>query len=392
MVEVSIVNCNILLLSFNHPLGYAIGTSHTPFYDGEFLAQAEDVVVVTLNYRITIFGFSGSPDLTQNVALLDQRRAVEWVRDNIAAFGGDPSRITIDGQSSGAVAVDNWAYAFKDDPIVAGLISQSGNVFSFPLNSAELAASNWYNVSGQLGCGTSGNTVACMRSKSVSALLAAVAKVPAPPGNSVARSQPAFQSTVDNITIFADYTDRSNNGNFARIPYLQGMNDHESGYYRIPPYFRTGVLYPESVWTEFEMEDFTCPTAFEGYNRARHNVPTWRFRYFGDWDNLKLYPTSGAYHGSDVEMIIGNTYGVSGIPPSKAEVATTAYMQGAWSAFAHDPQAGLTKYGWPEYDQNAPTLARLAYNNSPAPSFVYPSIYDDACTGLNLTYYNANVL
>lgn len=381
-------------------LGYSLGTSHTQFYDGQYFANNEDAVVVTLNYRLTIFGFPGAPNLTQNVGWLDQRRAVEWVYNNIASFGGDPERITIDGQSAGSVAVDNWAYAFKEDPIVAGLISNSGNVLSFPINSAELAASNWYNVSGQLGCGTTGDTVDCMRTKSISSLLDAVAIVPAPPGSSVARSQPAFQATVDNITVFADYATLANNGDFAPIPYLQGMNNHESGYYRLPPYAEEGVLYAESVWTEFEIEDFTCPTAFAGYNRIRHGVPSWRFRYFGEWDNLRLYTnssttppsTSGAYHGSDVSMIIGNTLGISGIPPSAEEDAVSAYMQGAWSAFIQSPSAGLTAYGWPLYDQSKPTLVRLGYNNSPVPNFVLPSTYDSACPALNLSYYSSSIL
>lgn len=94
---------------------FSAGTSNTPFYHGEFLSDAQDLVVVTFNFRMNIFGFPGAPELeVKNLALLDQRLAVSWVRDNIAAFGGDPSRITIAGQSSGAWAVSNWAYAFQD--------------------------------------------------------------------------------------------------------------------------------------------------------------------------------------------------------------------------------------------------------------------------------------
>jgi len=355
------------------------------------LADSQDIIVVTLNYRVPIFGFPGAPGLTQNVALLDQRMAIEWVRDNIAGFGGDPSSIVIDGQSSGAVAVDNWSYAFQEDPIVKGLISQSGNVFSFPLNTTELAADNWYAVSAQLGCGRSGDTVDCMRSKDVSAILAAVARVPAPPGNSIARSQPTFQGTIDNRTILGDYAARSSNSDFAHLPYLQGNNDHESGYYRIAALAKRNDP-KESTWTEFELEDFTCPTAVQGHNRAKHGVPTWRFRYFGDWHNARLYPGSKAYHGSDMEMIIGNSYGVTGIPPSRDERRLTQYMQRAWAAFVRDPQAGLTKYGWPEYDSNEATLVCLGYNNSPSPSFVLPSVYDRPCAGLNLSFYNVDAL
>lgn len=94
---------------------FSAGTSNTPFYRGESFAQAQDAVVVTFNFRMNIFGFPGSPELaSRNLALLDQRMAVRWVRDHIAAFGGDPSRITIAGQSSGSWAVGNWAYIYEE--------------------------------------------------------------------------------------------------------------------------------------------------------------------------------------------------------------------------------------------------------------------------------------
>ena len=93
---------------------FSAGTSNTPFYHGEFLADAQDVVVVTFNFRMNIFGFPGAPELeVKNLALLDQRLAVSWVQAKIGAFGGDPSRITIAGQSSGSWAVNNWPYAFQ---------------------------------------------------------------------------------------------------------------------------------------------------------------------------------------------------------------------------------------------------------------------------------------
>ena len=197
--------------------GYSIGETNTPFYNGQYFADAEDVVVVTLNYRINIFGFSGAPSEPQNIGLLDQRLAVEWVRDNICAFGGDPGKIVIFGQSSGSVAVDYWSYAWTQDPIVSGLISHSGNVFSFPVNSRELAEQHWYNASSLLGCGSSGDVMPCMRSKNFTDIEAAAAKIKPPPNTSVARSQPVFQPTPDNRTVFEDYAPLSSGGKFARL-------------------------------------------------------------------------------------------------------------------------------------------------------------------------------
>lgn len=309
-------------------------------------------MVVTLNYRISIFGFPGAPNETQNLGLLDQRLAVEWVRDNIQAFEGDPSKIVIFGQSAGSVAVDYWSYAYRDDPIVSGLISHSGNAFSFPINPRDLAQQHWYNVSSSLGCGDAGDVMACMRRQNFTDIKAAAAKVKPPPGSSVTRSQPIFQPTPDGESVFDDYDSLLAEGKYVPLPYLAGENDNEAGYYKIPA-FAQGKIFTDDVWKYFNLECFTCPLAKEADIRAKHGVPMWRFRYLGDWDNLRLYPTSGAYHGSDVAMIFGSSAAVSGLPKSREQRKLEALMMKAWAAFGDDPATGLqTKIGWPKYASN----------------------------------------
>jgi cholinesterase len=170
-----------------------------------------------VNFRINIFGYPRAPGISQNLGLQDQRLAVEWIRDNIGSFSGDPSKITIFGQSSGSVAISYWPYAYPTDHIVAGLIAHSGDVFSFPVNTPELASNNWYNASALLGCGAEGDVMDCMRSLDFEDIKAAAAKVPPPPNTSEARSQPTFQPVVDNVTVFGDYFSRSAEGKFARI-------------------------------------------------------------------------------------------------------------------------------------------------------------------------------
>lgn len=110
-----------------------------------------------------------------------------------------------------------FAPACKQDPIVAGIVSHSGNAYSFPLNTLDLAAKNWYNVSAAVGCGASGDTLDCMRKVDWDLIRNAAAKVPPPPGTSQARSQPPFQATVDEVRVFSDYYERSQAGNHARI-------------------------------------------------------------------------------------------------------------------------------------------------------------------------------
>ncbi|NXT62289.1 ACES Acetylcholinesterase, partial [Chaetops frenatus] len=84
-----------------------LGAASLDVYDGRFLAAAEGVLVVSMNYRVGALGFlalPGHPEAPGNVGLLDQRLALRWVQDNIAAFGGDPGAVTLFGESAGAAS------------------------------------------------------------------------------------------------------------------------------------------------------------------------------------------------------------------------------------------------------------------------------------------------
>ncbi|MHA1992805.1 MAG: carboxylesterase/lipase family protein [Candidatus Hodarchaeales archaeon] len=88
-----------------HGGAFITGGGGNPIYDGSVLAKRGDVVVVTINYRLGAFGYSYIPGETANVGQLDQIMALEWVRDNIEFFGGDPANVTIFGESAGGYAV-----------------------------------------------------------------------------------------------------------------------------------------------------------------------------------------------------------------------------------------------------------------------------------------------
>jgi len=113
--------------------GFMAGDGSEPRYDGESMAQ-KGIVVLTVNYRLGIFGFLAHPELTKesphhssgNYGLMDQTAALKWVKQNIAAFGGDPARITIAGESAGSIAVYAQMASPLSKDLIAGAIGESG--------------------------------------------------------------------------------------------------------------------------------------------------------------------------------------------------------------------------------------------------------------------------
>ncbi|HTV18856.1 MAG TPA: carboxylesterase family protein [Polyangiaceae bacterium] len=136
-------------------------------YDPRRLVESGEVIVVTINYRLGMLGFLAHPALSAessqasgDYGLLDQQAALRWVRDNIAAFGGDPAQVTIDGQSAGGASV----CAQLASPGAAGLFSraviQSASCASAPLALAEAQGSS---IASALGCGDASSSAACLR-------------------------------------------------------------------------------------------------------------------------------------------------------------------------------------------------------------------------------------
>ena len=92
----------------------------------------------------------------------------------------------------------------------------------------------------------------------------------------------------------------------------------------------------------------------------------WRYRYFGEFENLELFPGSGTYHGSELEMVFGTAEDVSGLPNTKLEEKTIAYFMKAWAAFARDPRKGLLDtIGWPIYQNSSGTPTSYVMYASP---------------------------
>lgn len=96
-------------------------------------------------------------------------------------------------------------------------------------------------------------------------------------------------------------------------------------------------------------------------------------------------PRCVLYHGTEMQMLFGNSEDVSGIPPIVAQDQLTEVMRRAWVAFANDPAHGLERFGWPRYAAGEETLVTLGHENSPAPDFGKPEVYSGNCSNKTLT-------
>jgi para-nitrobenzyl esterase len=190
----------------------AIGAS--TYYDPTPLVQAEDVLVVTLNYRVGALGFLAHPAIDAeghaavNYGVMDQQLALKWVQDNIAAFGGDPKNVTIFGESAGALNTLTHIVS----PLSAGLfhkaIVQSG---AYTLDTPSLTASQSRGTAFATRLGCTDQTAACLRSKTVDDVLAQQ--------GSVNTAGSAFnQSTIDGQVLTETQRAALTAGRFNRVP------------------------------------------------------------------------------------------------------------------------------------------------------------------------------
>lgn len=197
--------------------GFSTGGEDVPYQiPTQWVNRSPDHIVVSFNYRINIFGFPGAKGLEdQNVGLLDQRAAVEWCKQNIAAFGGDPARMIIFGQSAGAASVDYYNFAYPEDPIVTGLIMESGTALIGI--GGDATGASFDLVASNVGCsGLANDTasqLACMRKVPAQTIETFVARY----SDSGASPGLEFGPTPDGKSVFTNYTQRALDGKQAKI-------------------------------------------------------------------------------------------------------------------------------------------------------------------------------
>ncbi|TLS28031.1 hypothetical protein PpBr36_02021 [Pyricularia pennisetigena] len=327
--------------------GFQTGGVDVPYQlPPRWVERTRSHVVVVMNYRLNIFGFPSAAGLDatgQNLGLLDQRLAVEWARDNVAAFGGDPKRMGLWGQSAGSMSVGAYAFAYAEDPIVNSFMMNSAtelsNNFTQPLHS------NFTFVAGRVGCGglKAAEELECMRkvpAGEIASLLKEYADSGSTPGY-------RFWPVVDDKFVFGDYGKLYREGKVARIPAIIGSNAQDGNPFA--PYNPDGV--DQTAADAAKLSLFFCPAFKTSLNRIRANVPTFRYEYFGNFSNVSPKPWMGAYHSGELPMLFG-THGDFRGESTQLECDTSAVMQDAWLALVRDGVAGVEALGWPVYGGN----------------------------------------
>ncbi|MGB0099445.1 MAG: carboxylesterase family protein [Nocardioides sp.] len=334
-----------------HGGGFTAGTGNLPIYNSTQLAR-QGVVLVTLNYRLGRLGYFAHPALTAqsgervaNYGLLDQIAALEWVRDNIAAFGGDPDAVTVFGESAGGMSVNALMSAPRADGLFRSAISESG-LGREPSVSFERSERQGVEVADLLG--VSDATAAELR-----ALPAR--KVAALPLDLLEGQGPIVDDVLPKSVV-----DTFEAGDEAPVPYVVGVNDLEvpDGFFaaggRDPDAIRDRIIGPDraaalAAYGDEETLDAHLMSDVVFTEPARHlallhgqRAPTYLYRFQVISPELRQ-AFGGAPHAFEIPFV----FGTSADYPARAEE-----ISAAWVAFA-----ATSEPGWPEVGRG--TLVRF---------------------------------
>lgn len=360
------------------------------WYDGQFLAARHGVIVVSLNYRLGPLGFFALPELAGegsplgNQGLLDQQMALTWVRDNIAKFGGDPSNVTIFGESAGSSDVCFHVVSPKSRGLFHRAISESGGCtigidIGQNRTAADVAA-GMHKFAAAVGCGGPSDVLACLRSKSVGELMAQ-AEQPNPSGAASAPPDYVFGAVVDGAGGFVPAEPRKlfASGDVAKVPYLLGSNQDEGTLFTLalvaPPsddasyraYMTArfgsfgdaaATLYDPSKFNNSYKDAITraigdsglgCGTHDTARRAAAAGLPVFMYNFAIPW--AAIQGLIGAAHSSEISHVFGNPYNATA-----ADVMTSNAMGDYWTTFAKtgDPNGPNAPTQWPAF---APTAS-----------------------------------
>ena len=366
-----------------HGGAYRHGTGSIPWYDGTRFAKESDIVTVTINYRLGALGFAripGAPTSGIN-GILDQISALEWVRNNIESFGGDPNNITIAGESAGAFSVATIMAMNESTGLFQKAITQSGaghHVLS--QQEAESAGEMFMTA-------LSATSLQDAQHKDIHEVLAAQKYVEENAHEVMDKGQLPFYPSITNGYLEDHPIALFSKGVSSNIPVLSGTNTDETtlwGTNQIPESklrkWLTNYIEDPEPFINAVKEDrgdisageialaistdhtFRIPAIRMAEARASHGGETWMYEF--DWKSKAFNGALGACHALEIPFTFG-TLGVNGtdvfLGTSELPHALEDLMHKSWAAFIATGNPTTQRLPeWPTYSPNSRTVMRFA--------------------------------
>ncbi|KAK0494032.1 alpha/beta-hydrolase [Armillaria luteobubalina] len=342
---------NLPVLVYIHGGGYIYGNpANWPF--DHWIHQSPNVVVVSVYYRLSSFGFLAHPDFASssehgdlNVGFLDQTQALRWVKQHISSFGGDPEHVTINGQSAGGSSVELHLVAHGEQ-LFSGAIAQS--VYRAALPSPEQQKPLFDFYAGKPGCGIGdlASQMDCLRNASIGDLARAQ-------DSSFAGPYYAFHPVIDGKILTEHPTTAIDSGRFAQVPLIVGSTSNETSVAsldigqtlkRFYPGLDDVDAYPSS---DFDSElqrlfvlggetVFICARPILGTAYSSAGLKSWAYRY-NQPNPTSSDTTTVAHAAENWMMFLGTNTGFNGTttfsPMTAEEKAFAEELIAYWLSF-----------------------------------------------------------
>ena len=336
--------------------GFALGATNVPVYDGTKLAE-KGVVLVSTAYRVGPFGFLAHPDLSREsgkgsgvYGIQDMIAALRWVKENIAQFGGDPSRVTIFGESAGGIAVSMLAASPEAKGLFHRAISESGGSFA-PVRVGNEAGQMVPSL--QLAEAAGKSLLDGLGAKDIKAARALSAEeIQKVAGTNLGR----FWPVADGYVLPGDQYEAYQAGRFNDTPVLIGTNSDEGALFVrnavTPAAFEQQIRSGYGPHADVILKAYPHSTDKEAFRSTKDMFretafawPTWSWArlqsqkgkgkaYVYYFDRRTPESPDGATHGAEISFVFANPSGIFTGPPQAGDAELSNLIQSYWVNFA----------------------------------------------------------